>query len=202
MASSTASNFKVAYVKENKTIGFFTAIANDKKAGFIPVGSAITSYARNFTIRTAQKNYYGSDKAGFIYADTDSIHCDIPLEQIKGAKIDDKNFCAWKKECEWDEAIFVRQKTYIEHIIDSEKPYYNIKCAGMPDRCKQLLAKSMENDYTIEHEKEKLSDEEKEFLQTKRLLTDFKLGLKVYGKLLPKRIQGGVVLMETTYEMR
>ena len=205
MASSNASNYKVAYVKEDKTIGFFTVIANNKKAGYIPVGSAITSYARNFTIRTAQKNYNGVDKAGFIYADTDSIHCDLPLEQIKGATIDDKEFCCWKKECEWDEAIFVRQKTYIEHII-CENSYYNIKCAGMPEKCKKLLAKSITEDYNIanetEEEKEKMTNEEKEFLSTKRTLTDFKLGLKVYGKLLPKRIQGGVVLKETTYEMR
>ena len=123
------------------------------------------------------------------------------MEQIKGAKIHDKNFCCWKKECDWDEAIFVRQKTYIEHVV-GEKSYYNIKCAGMPERCKNLLDKSMREDYDIADESEVLSDEEKEFLKTKRTLKDFKLGLKVYGKLLPKRIQGGVVLMETTYEMR
>lgn len=199
MASSNASNFKVAYLKDNNVVAFFTAIANDKKAGYIPVGSAITSYARNFTIRTAQKNYYGADKAGFIYADTDSIHCDIPLDQIKGATIDDKQFCCWKKECEWDEAIFVRQKTYIEHVIGDE-PYYNIKCAGMPDKCKELFRKSLEGKY--DEESEVYSDEEKEFLSTKRTLKDFKIGLKIYGKLLPKRIQGGVVLTETTYEMR
>lgn len=201
MASSNASNFKVAYIKDDKTIGFFTALANDKRAGYIPVGSAITSYARNFTIRTAQKNYYGKDKAGFIYADTDSIHCDIPLEQIKGATIDDVNFCCWKKEGEWNEAIFVRQKTYIEHIV-GEKSFYNIKCAGMPERCKVLFEKSLRDNYNIEDDDKITTDEEREFLKTKRTLKDFKLGLKVYGKLLPKRIQGGVVLMETTYEMR
>lgn len=205
MASSDTSNFKVAYEKEDKTLGFFTVLANDKKAGYIPVGSAITSYARNFTIRCAQKNYYGKDKAGFIYADTDSIHCDIPLEQIEGAKIDDTEFCCWKKECEWDRAIFVRQKTYIEHVV-CENSYYNIKCAGMPERCKELFARTLDESFHIEElskeEKEKLSDEEKQFLELKHDLTDFKLGLKVYGKLLPKRIQGGVVLTETTYEMR
>ena len=201
MASSNASNFKVAYLKDNNIIGFFTAIANNKKAGYIPVGSAITSYARNFTIRTAQKNFHGADKAGFIYADTDSIHCDIPLEQIEGTKIHDKDFCCWKKECEWDEAIFVRQKTYIEHVV-CENSFYNIKCAGMPEKCKDLFAKTLDESYDITKEKGELSDEEREFLSTKRTLKDFKLGLKVYGKLLPKRIQGGVVLMETTYEMR
>ena len=32
--------------------------------------------------------------------------------------------------------------------------------------------------------------------------TDFKIGLKVPGKLQPKRIKGGIVLKDTTYEMR
>ena len=56
MASSQSSNFKIAYNKDDKTIGFYTQIANDKEAGYIAVGSAITSYARNFTIRAAQQN--------------------------------------------------------------------------------------------------------------------------------------------------
>ena len=198
MASSNSSNYKIAYEKDDKTLGFFTVIANDKKAGYIPIGSAITSYARNFTIRTAQQNYYGKDKAGFIYADTDSIHCDVTLDKITGVTIDDNNFCCWKKESDWDEAIFVRQKTYIEHVV-CENSYYNIKCAGMPERCKQLFEQSLLGDST---EREGMSDEEKEFLKTKRELTDFKIGLTVYGKLLPKRIQGGVILKETTYEMR
>ena len=37
---------------------------------------------------------------------------------------------------------------------------------------------------------------------TKRELEDFKVGLKVPGKLMPKRIRGGVLLVETNYEMR
>ena len=47
-----------------------------------------------------------------------------------------------------------------------------------------------------------ITDEEKEFLKVKRELTDFKVGLKVPGKLMPKRIKGGTLLVETTYEMR
>ena len=200
MASSSASNYKVAYIKDDNSVGFFTILANDKKAGYIPIGSAITSYARNFTIRAAQKNYYGKDKAGFIYADTDSIHCDIPLDEVKGVTTHDNNFCCWKKESDWSEAIFVRQKTYIEHVKKGdEEDKYIIKCAGMPDRCKDLFEKSLTGEYKID---EKTSEEEKEFLKTKRTLKDFKIGLKIYGKLLPKRIKGGVVLKETTYEMR
>lgn len=199
MASNTNSSFKVAYLKDDNSVGFYTVPQHEKKAGYIPVGSAITSYARNFTIRAAQANYYGTNKRGFIYADTDSIHCDLPVEQIKGVKIDDNNFCCWKCEGEWDKGIFVRPKTYIEHITNSDTPYYNIKCAGMPDRCKRLFELSMTQAYT---EDDFTSDYVKEFITTKRDLTDFKIGLCIYGKLIPHRIKGGIVLQETTYEMR
>lgn len=201
MASSKNSSFKVAYLKGDKSIGFYTVVANDKLPGYIPVGAAITSYARNFTIRAAQKNYNKNGR-GFIYADTDSIHCDLNADEVEGINIHDKNFCCWKLESFWDKAIFVRQKTYIEHVTheDGEKvdvPYYEVKCAGMPARCKDLFLCSLGNKKI-----ENLNEEEKKFVKTKRELTDFKVGLKVPSKLLPKRIKGGIVLLPTTFEMR
>lgn len=205
MASSPSSSFKVATIREDRTIGFYTVEANDKLPGYIPVGSAITSYARNFTIRAAQQNYHGVDKPGFIYADTDSIHCDLSPDKIVGIKEHPKNFCCWKLESCWDEAIFARQKTYIEHITHEDKeaiaePYYSVKCAGMPDKCKDLFVKSL-NGYEVK-DGDDYSDDELEFLSTKREITDFKVGLTVPGKLLPKRIPGGVILVDTSYEMR
>ena len=205
MASSKNSSYKVAYIKEDKSIGFTTVIANDKKPGYIPVGSAITSYARNFTIRAAQKNFYGKDKDGFVYADTDSIHCNLPPEKIKGITVHPKDFCCWKLESNWDKAIFIRQKTYIEHVTHEDlepldKPFYNIKCAGMPEKCKQLFLRSMKGD--LAKDDEHLTDEERDFLSKKRELTDFDVGLVVPSKLMPKRIRGGVLLVPTTYEMR
>lgn len=207
MASSQSSNFKIAYIKDDKSIGFYTQIANDKEAGYIAVGSAITSYARNFTIRTAQQNYYGPDKDGFIYADTDSIHCSLPPEQIKGIKVHPTDFCCWKLESCWDTGFFVRQKTYVEHVIAEdcepiEKPYYNFKCAGMPERCKELFIKSMTGDIPQGEEREKYTEDELQFIEQKRTVDDFNIGLRVPGKLLPKRIRGGVLLVGTTYEMR
>lgn len=205
MASSPCSNFKVAYIKEDKSLGFETMYANDKKAGYIPVGSAITSYARNFTIRAAQQNYYGSKSRGFIYADTDSIHCDLSPEELRGLRVDDKDFCCWKLESCWDVGYFVRQKTYIEHVVSENcepinAPYYNVKCAGMPDRCKELFLLAMEG--YVPQEGEEFNEREIEFLQTKRTLVDFNVGLRVPSKLLPKRIRGGVLLTDSYYEMR
>ena len=206
MASSTDSSFKVAYIKEDDSIGFMACTENSKKPGYIPVGSAITSYARNFTIRAAQKNYYGKNKSGFIYADTDSIHCDLPWDKVKGVTIHDKNFCCWKPESCWDVGIFTRQKTYIEHIVkenlqDIEKSYFNIKCAGMPKKCKNLFELSMQG-FRPKEDDENYTDEEKEFLKTTRKLDDFTIGLCVPGKLRPKRIRGGILLVETPYKMR
>ena len=221
MASTTDSSFKLAYVKDDMSIGFVPVAEHNKKAGYIPVGSAITSYARNFTIRAAQQNYHGVDKRGFIYADTDSIHCDLTPEEIVGIKVHNKDFCCWKLESCWDTAYFTRQKTYIEHIVAEDcepidEPYDNIKCAGMPQRCKDLFALSMAGTADINGYTDKLtgefktwSDEEKEFLfdpvtkePIKRTINDFKIGLKVWGKLVPKRIRGGILLVESTYEMR
>lgn len=212
MASSTDSSFKIAYVKDDKSIGFMQVVENEKKPGYIAIGSAITSYSRNFTIRAAQKNYYGAEKRGFIYADTDSIHCDLLPQEIKGIEVDDKEFCCWKLESCWDKAIFTRQKTYIEHVthenliaLEESYQYNNIKCAGMPKKCKDLFELSMQGTADV---RENWSDEEKEFLFDKdnrpivRDYSDFKVGLKVPDKLRPIRIRGGVLLVNTTYEMR
>jgi hypothetical protein len=205
MASSTDSSFKIAFVKENGAIGFKTVSEQNKKPGYIPVGSAITSYARDFTIRVAQKNYHGADARGFAYADTDSIHCDLAPEEIVGIKVHDKNFCCWKLESCWDVGYFTRQKTYIEHVIMEnlepvDKPYYNVKCAGMSDKCKQLFMRSVQRK-AIRGDKG-CTKEEMLFLAKHRKLEDFDIGLVVPGKLKPKRIKGGVLLVTEPYEMR
>lgn len=205
MASSMDSSFKFAYIKDDKTVGFMPVRAYDKTPGYIAVGSAITSYARNFTIRAAQKNYHGIEEPGFIYADTDSIHCDLLPSELKGIPVHDKNFCHWKLESCWDYGVFVRQKTYIEHVTHEncqpiDSPYLNIKCAGMPKKCKDLFELSMQG--YEQKEGDKYTEEELKFLTKKRTIKDFKIGLCVPGKLMPKRIRGGTLLVETTYEMR
>ena len=202
MATSTSSSFKIAHI-EDKRLKFRMIIKNDKRAGYIAVGSAITAYAREFTIRAAQANYHGKYKSGFIYADTDSIHCNLQPNQITGIKIDDKAFCCWKLESSWDKAIFVRAKTYIEHINKEDlvecNPYYDIKCAGMPQSCKDLFIDSMTGTKRKDFEYE---EQELEFVNKKRELTDFKIGLKVPSKLMPHQIEGGVLLMKTDFTMK
>lgn len=187
MASSTDSSFKLAFMKDDGSVGFTEVEEHNKKAGYIPIGSAITSYARNFTIRAAQKNYHGVDKAGFIYADTDSIHCNLDPSEVQGITVHPTNFCCWKLEASWDKAIFARQKTYVELVVAEDlepidEPFWNVKCAGMPDKCKKQFTDGMATG--------------------KYQLSDFKTGLKLTGKLVPKRIKGGVILQDTEYCMR
>lgn len=203
LATSTNSSFKYAVEKEDESLGYKVVLEDNKEPIYIACGSAITSYSRNFTIRAAQANFHGADKKGFKYADTDSIHCDLEPSEIKGIRVSDKAFCCWKLESQWDTAKFIRQKTYVEHVTHEdlkpiEKPYYNIKCAGMPDSCKDLLLISMGEKEANEKQKEKYKD----FLSKKRSLDDFDIGLKIPSKLKPKDIKGGVILVEEDYTMR
>ena len=174
-AASDDSSYKEPYYDPDKDcIRYRMVEEHEKEPGYIAIGSFITSYSRNFTIRAAQANY-----DNFIYSDTDSIH--LKGTDAKDIRIDPVNFCCWKKESVWDEGLFVRQKTYIEHVcMEGDKlvkPYYDIKCAGMPKECKSYFL----NHYDI---------------------TDFHVGLSVPGKLRPKRMHGGILLVNTTYEMK
>lgn len=217
--TSRNSSFKVAYMKDDGVVGFITVEDNTKEVGFVPVAAAVTAYARSFTITAAQANYYGGNKRGFVYADTDSIHCNLSINEVKGINIHPTNFCCWKVESEWDEAYFTRQKTYIEHIVKEDgvpveqkkdkdgnykKPYYLVKCAGMPDKCKKLFVRSMLGEKLTDEEinENEYTQEEIDFIKEKRKLSDFDVGLTVPGKLMPKRIVGGIILTTTTYKMR
>lgn len=179
-AANDSSSYKVPYINSKNVLGFEIVEEHEKKPGFIAVGSAITSYARRFVINAAQANFHGVDKDGFIYCDTDSIHCSGKPEEVKGIRIHPTSFCAWKLESYWDKAVFVRQKTYMEHVthVDGKEvePFYNIRCAGMSEDAKQ------------------------EFLD-KYDITDFKEGLKLNEGLKPVRMPGGIVLEKKGYHM-
>lgn len=203
LATSPISSFKYAYEREDESLGYKVIVEENKEPIYIACGSAITSYSRNFTITAAQQNYHGKGKRGFIYADTDSIHCNLKPNEIQGIRVSDNAFCAWKLESCWDIGKFIRQKTYVEHVTHEdlkpiEHPYYNIKCAGMPDSCKDLLLISMGELEATEKQKEKYKD----FIGVKRTLDDFNIGLTIPSKLVPKTIKGGVILTETDYTLR
>lgn len=202
MASTTDSSFKVAGLDAEGRLSWRVVHGEDKRPGYIPVGSAITSYARNFTITAAQKNYHGPDAPGFCYADTDSIHCDMDASRLEGVPEHPTEFCHWKLESYWDEAWFTRQKTYIEHVTHEDgeavEPWYNVRCAGMPQRSKGLFIASL----TGKLPDADLTEEEREFCRTRRTVEDFDIGLSVPGKLQATAVRGGTVLLEVPFVMR
>lgn len=209
MAAGCNSSFKHVVFDKDGIPHEEVIFENGKEAGYIAVGAAITSYARAFTIRAAQANY-----ESFCYADTDSIHCTGDAKDAKGITVHPTKFLCWKLETFWDEATFIRQKTYAEHVTHEDevpveklekpkKPYWNIKCAGLPDKCKQLFVWSMQGVDNIPKDKyNKLTEKEKKFVDRKRTIEDFKEGLVIPGKLLPVHIPGGVVLADVDYTMR
>ena len=67
----------------------------------------------------------------------------------------------------------------------------------MPQRCKDLFVMSLTGE-----RKGELTEEEEKFVSVRRTLDDFHKGLLVPSKLMPKRIKGGILLKDTTYEMR
>lgn len=154
----------------------------EKRAVYIPIGAAITSWARNFTIRHAQANY-----PNFVYADTDSLHMIGDKTAAKDIIEHPTALCAWKNETTWDSAVFSGQKRYIEHVIaeDCERidePYYNVKCCGMGKEAKKELTRQLENG--------------------KKSYKDFRPGLVVPGNLRGHRVNGGIYLQIQDFTFR
>ncbi len=194
------TSFKIPYMYDGRLYFHTIKETSKQSAIYIPIASAITSYARRFTITAAQKNYHKGGK-GFIYADTDSIHCDLDIKDIKGLEFDDTAFQKWKIERTWKKGYFVRAKTYIE-INDDD---INIKAAGMPENCKEMFKRSFIGDIPSPSE---CTDNEYRFYYDldgqpiKRTFRDFDIGLTVPCKLIPKQIKGGCVLTETDFTMK
>lgn len=106
-ATSDNSSYKIPYLGEDNVVHFELVEEHEKKVGYIPVGAAITSYARNFTIRHAMANY---DR--FIYADTDSIHL-IGIDAPNMIEEHPTDLCKWKCEGKFDIAFYERQKNVL-----------------------------------------------------------------------------------------
>lgn len=120
----------------------------------------VTSWARDYTIRTAQKNY---DR--FLYADTDSMHL-LGKGDPVGVDVHPTRLGAWAHESDFDTAVFNRAKQYCEN----KNGVNDTHIAGLP---RNLGDKISPTD----------------------MLRDQQWG----GKLVPKRIPGGVILRETHF---
>ena len=154
---------------QNNIEDYDVCIYDDKEREltYTAMASFITAYARRVTHIAIQENY-----DSFCYADTDSIHLCVP--EAKNIEIHNSKLGAWKHECNWSSAKFIRAKTYIEEIDG----HLDVKCAGMPDNIKSIITKK---NFKIGFTTEGLDDE--------------------YQKLVPKRVKGGVVLRPTYFSI-
>lgn len=182
LAQSNDSSYKVPYIDDKGILNYYTVEEHNKKGGYIACGSAITSFARNETIRKANANY-----SNFAYADTDSLHLyDFKDKQPKDVYIHDTAFGGWKNETSWSRGIFLRQKTYMEYTIKKDgkecEPFYKVCCAGMTASArKEFIDKLNDLRYTM---------------------NDFKVGLTLKNNLKPVQVKGGTLLLNREFKIR
>ena len=192
-ATSLKAQSKIPYINDEGIVKYALGEEGSKKGLYIPIGSFITAYARNKTIRTSQAimdyslKKYGINK--YIYSDTDSIHTLLSIDELKQfCEIDNIKLGAWKHEGTARKGKFIRQKCYIE---DFEKEGLSITCAGMPKKCiYKVEGKDGLYYKTIEGKEKKFN------------IKDFKQGFSCGGKLTFKHIKGGVVLEETEFTIK
>lgn len=195
LASSSDSSYKVPKLVDG-VVKYDIVVDSSRKVYNVAIGSFITAYARRFTITAAQANY-----DNFIYADTDSIH--ITGDTANSVVEHPTELLCWKRECDWDDGIFIRQKTYMEHVTHKDrepvkKPYWDIKACGCPQRCKDLFMESVDRQERVKDK----SPQEIEWVKTRRKITDFKKGITIPGKLRPKRVPGGIILDVTNFTIK
>lgn len=153
---------KIPVMRDN-IVQLTIAAEETREPVYTAMGVFITAYARDVTVRAAQRHY-----PAFAYADTDSLHLMLDDDPAT-LDIDPKRLGAWKFEYAYQNAIFVRAKAYIERLESGE---YVTHIAGLPEKIAHAAT-----------------------------FDDFTEGHVFTGKLRPKRVPGGIVLEETTFEL-
>lgn len=141
---------------------------------YTALGAFITARARAYTISNSQALY-----KYWVYSDTDSMYLTGITEEEASKYIDihQSKLGAWKLEHHFTKGKWLRPKTYIMTSIEDN---LSIACAGMPDNIKQdILAKGEEEAFNM-----------------------FTYGARFEGKLVPKRVKGGVVLCKTEFTIK
>lgn len=193
---------KYPYLDEKGVVKFGLLPEEEREPLYIPVACFITSYGRVDTIRTSQKiRDYSLEKYGFdayLYSDTDSIHCLLKDEDLENLKedifLDDYALGAWAKESDFDRALFIRQKCYIEE----ENGELNVTVAGLPKYLAPLI--------TFENFKRGFSTEGLTLLEmvdqaSKNGASPEEIK-KLHPKLTYKYVKGGVILADTDFTIK
>lgn len=159
-------------VLEDNKVKFKRGDDETRNPVYTAVGVFITSYGRDLTVRAGQANY-----SVFAYADTDSLHL-LTLDTPESLEIHESKLGAWKLEMKFNKAFYIRPKAYIEHPYpeyrDKETDSeYVVHIAGLPNK--------VTKDITFDD------------ITDKRIFN---------GKLIPKSVPGGVVLVDIPFELK
>ena len=192
---------KMPYFEEG-IVRFKLLPPETRETCYVAVAAFITSYGRLRTIETSQyiKDYtikkYGEDR--YYYSDTDSCHANLSdedLEELKDIiKIDDYKLGYWSKEAEFSEALFLRQKCYIERVDGK----LNVTVAGLPKYLAPLITfDNFKKGFTTEgFQLEDMIRLAKENGATEEELK------KIHHKLTYKYVKGGVILADTDFTIK
>lgn len=106
---------------------------------YFPMAVFIASWARNTLLTGASKA-----KQRVMYIDTDSIHV-RGKEPIEGLDVDQTRLGAWKQESTFDNAHYLRDKTYAEE----ENNELTIKAAGLQQSSKNHIKDIAELEFGV-----------------------------------------------------
>ena len=146
--------------------------ADQREPVYIPLGVFVTAYARKELLDAIMKN-----RERFIYCDTDSMHL-LGDGDPEGIPLGN-TLGHWKVEGHFSRARHLRAKAYIWDLNGQ----ISVTCAGMPDNVKKLC--------TFDNFNFGFSN-----------LDSCGEIVNGAGKLLPKNVPGGVVLVESPYVLR
>lgn len=177
----------------------------ERKSVYTALASFVTSYGRDYIIRSSMKirewsiNKYGEDF--YIYSDTDSIHLRLVNEKediedlSKEMDIDDYKLGAWKPESRFIRGAYIRQKCYIE---ESPEHQLNVTIAGFP---KELAPLMTFDNFKIGFTTDGLTldDMIKQAHQNGASLEQIS---KIKHKLRYKHVKGGVILQDTAFTLK
>lgn len=201
LSCSGETKMKIPVMRDG-VISFVLSEKQERETLSVACGSFITSYGRERTIRTSQyiKDYtlqkYGEDR--YYYSDTDSVHAGISDEDLEELKdiiqVDDFNLGCWAKECEFDRALFIRQKCYIEE----NQGKISVTVSGLPKYLAPLVTfENFKRGFTTEGLS--IDDMVKQALKNGASKEEVE---KIQHKLNYKYVKGGVVLKDTGFTIK
>ena len=202
---STKSILKAPYIAEDGLVHFRQFKGKARSSIYTALASFITSYGRDFVIRSSQKirewsmKKYGEDF--YCYTDTDSCHTRVKnleedLEDLKQIlDIDDYKLGAWKPESTFKRGAYIRQKCYIEEGEDGK---LNVVVAGFPKNLAPLMTfENFKIGFTTENLT--LSDMYKMARENGASLEELE---RIHHKLRYKHVKGGVILQDTPFTLK